>query len=161
MKTLRYSFASLLLLAACALPCAAQEPGFTLEQVLSSPFPTDLVAARRGQRVAWAADAEGRRNVWVAEGPQFQARRLTRYDRDDGQLLRELAFSADGSWVVFVRGIGTNRAGEWANPAGEPEGVKQQVLAANWATGQVRVLDEGEGPVPSPAGPQVVFSNEG
>src|SRR5215210_3808563 len=103
MKILRLSLASLLLLAACALPCAAQ--GFTLERVLSSPFPADLVAARRGQRVAWTFDAEGRRNVWVAEGPQFQARQLTRYERDDGQELSELAFSGDGNWVVFVHGM--------------------------------------------------------
>lgn len=159
MKTLRLSFASLLLLAACALPCAAQ--GFRLEQVLSSPFPADLVAARRGQRVAWTFDAEGRRNVWVAEGPQFQARQLTRYDKDDGQLLGEMSFSADGNWVIFVRGTGPNRAGELANPTSDPEGGKEQVLAANWATGQVRVLGEGEAPVPSPAGPQVIFENGG
>src|SRR5689334_20061426 len=99
MKTLSLSFAGLLLLACCAPPCAAQGRGFTLEQVLSSPFPADLVAARRGARVAWTFDAEGRRNVWVAEGPQFQARQLTRYERDDGQELSELAFSADGNWV--------------------------------------------------------------
>ena len=159
MKTLRLSFASMLLLAACAVPCAAQ--GFTLEQVLSSPFPTDLVAARRGARVAWAFDAEGRRNVWVAEGPRFQARQLTRYDKDDGQHVGELAFSGDGNWVVFVRGIGPNRAGELANPTSDPEGGKEQVLAVNWTTGQVRVLGEGEAPVPSPVGPQVVFENGG
>src|SRR5215210_2335936 len=97
MKTLRLSFAGLLLLAACALPCAAQGGGFTLGQVLSSPFPADLGAARRGSRVAWTFDAEGRRNVWVAEGPQFQARQLTRYDKDDGQMLGELAFSVERS----------------------------------------------------------------
>jgi dipeptidyl aminopeptidase/acylaminoacyl peptidase len=160
-KILRLSFASLLLLAACALPCAAQGPGFTLEQVLSSPFPTDLVAARRGARVAWSVNAEGRRNVWVAEGPQFQARQLTRYDRDDGQMVGELAFSGDGNWVVFVRGMAPNRAGEFANPTSNPEGGKEQVLAVNWATGQVRVLGVGEAPVPSPAGPQVIFWHEG
>jgi dipeptidyl aminopeptidase/acylaminoacyl peptidase len=161
MKSLRLSFASLLLVAACALLCAAQGGGFTLEQVLSSPFPADLVAARRGARVAWTFDAEGRRNVWVAEGPQFQARQLTRYDKDDGRMLGELAFSADGNWVVFVRGMGPNRAGELANPTSDPEGGKEQVLAVNWTTGQVRVLGEGEAPVPAPAGPQVVFENGG
>jgi dipeptidyl aminopeptidase/acylaminoacyl peptidase len=161
MKSLRLLFASLLLLAACAVSCAAQSREFTLEQVLSSPFPSDLVAARRGQRVAWAFDAEGRRNVWVAEGPQFQARQLTRYDKDDGQHVGELAFSGDGNWVVFVRGIGPNRAGELANPTSDPEGGKEQVLAANWTTGQVRVLGTGEAPVPSPVGPQVIFEHEG
>jgi dipeptidyl aminopeptidase/acylaminoacyl peptidase len=132
--------------------------GFTLEQVLSSPFPSDLVAARRGQRVAWAFDSQGRRNIWVAEGPQFQARQLTRYDRDDGQELTDLAFSADGDWVVFVRGGDKNRAGEVPNPTSDAAGAKQQVMAANWTTGQVRVLGEGTGPAPSPTGPQVVFS---
>ncbi|HEX7314992.1 MAG TPA: DPP IV N-terminal domain-containing protein [Pyrinomonadaceae bacterium] len=159
MKTLRLSFASMLLLAACALPCAGQ--GFTLEQVLSSPFPADLVASRRGARVAWTFDAGGRRNVWVAEGPQFHARQLTRYDRDDGQELSELAFSADGNWVVFVRGGGRNRSGELPNPTSDPAGVKQQVLAVNWTTGQVRVLGAGDSPMPSPVGPQVIFSDEG
>ncbi|MFL6255207.1 MAG: prolyl oligopeptidase family serine peptidase, partial [Pyrinomonadaceae bacterium] len=70
-------------------------------------------------------------------------------------------FSADGNWVVYVRGGGRNRSGEFPNPSSEPEGVTQQVLAANWMTGQVRVLGDGETPTPSPAGAQVLFSYEG
>src|SRR5947209_12453206 len=142
----------------CPAVFARQGGGFTLEQVLSSPFPSELDAARRGSRVAWVFDSEGRRNVWVAEGPQFQARQLTRYDKDDGQELSDLSFSADGNWIVFVRGGDKNRAGEVPNPTSDAGGAKQQVLAANWATGQVRALGEGNGPAASPAGPQVVFS---
>src|ERR1051326_1804297 len=84
----------------CPVADAQAGGGFTLEQVLSSPFPSEMVAARRGSRVAWVFDAEGRRNVWAAEGPQFQARQLTRYDKHDGQMVGELAFSGDGNWVV-------------------------------------------------------------
>jgi dipeptidyl aminopeptidase/acylaminoacyl peptidase len=142
----------------CPNASARQGGAFTLEQVLSSPFPSELVAARRGQRVAWVFDAEGRRNVWVAEGPQFQARQLTHYDRDDGQELTDLSFSADGNWIVFVRGGDKNRAGEVPNPTSDAGGAKQQVLAANWTMGQTHVLGEGNSPVASPAGPQVVFS---
>ena len=142
----------------CLVADAQASRGFTLEQVLSSPFPSELVAARRGQRVAWVFDAEGRRNVWAAEGPQFQARQLTRYDKDDGQELSGLSFSADGEWVVYVRGGEKNRAGESPNPTSDAGGVKQLVLAVNWTNGQTRVLGEGNAPVPSPAGPQVVFS---
>ena len=147
-----------LFLSVCPVASARQGAGFTLEQVLGSPFPSELAAARRGERVAWVFDAEGRRNVWVAEGPQFQARQLTHYDKDDGQELTDLSFSADGNWVVFVRGGDKNRAGEYPNPTSDAAGVKQQVLAANWTTGQVRTLGEGSSPAPSPAGPQVVFS---
>ncbi|HEX3558924.1 MAG TPA: prolyl oligopeptidase family serine peptidase [Pyrinomonadaceae bacterium] len=148
----------LLLLLFRSVASARQGRGFTLEQVLSSPFPSELAAARKGERIAWVFDSEGRRNIWVAEGPQFQARQLTHYDRDDGQELTDLGFSFDGNWVVFVRGGDKNRAGEYPNPTSEAAGVKQQVLAAGWTTGQVRVVGEGNSPVPSPAGLQVVFS---
>lgn len=155
-RLLLASFAVLLLSHPAAR--AQSGAGFTLEQVLSSPFPSELTAARRGARVAWAFDSEGRRNVWAAEGPQFQARQLTRYDEDDGQELSDLSFSADGEWVVYVRGGAKNRAGEYPNPTSDAAGVKQLVMAVNWTTGQTRVLGEGNSPVPSTAGPQVVFS---
>jgi dipeptidyl aminopeptidase/acylaminoacyl peptidase len=158
MRNLRLRLAAFALLFAFVPPCAARQGGFTLEQVLSSPFPADLVAARRGERIAWTFDAEGRRNVWVAEGLRFQARQLTRYDRDDGQELSEVSFSADGNWVVFVRGGEKNRAGEYPNPTSDTGGAKQVVLAANWTTGQMRVLGEGNSPALSPTAPQVVFS---
>ncbi|MDT5263362.1 MAG: hypothetical protein QOC61_2366 [Acidobacteriota bacterium] len=158
MKTLRLALAAFALLLSLVSPCAARQGAFTLEQVLSSPFPSDLVAAPHGRRFAWTFDAEGRRNVWVAEGPQFQARQLTHYERDDGQELSEVSFSADGNWVVFTRGGDRNRAGDYPNPTSDVAGAKQMVMAANWTTGQVRVLGEGSGAVPSPAAPQVVFS---
>jgi hypothetical protein len=64
----------------------AQSP-FTLEQVLSSPFPTGLVAAAHGSRVAWVFNAKGVRNVWAADGPDFShtARQVTHYAADDGR----------------------------------------------------------------------------
>src|SRR5437588_13126785 len=158
MKTTCLLVVLLVALMFCPAASARQGGGFTLEQVLSSPFPSDIAAAHRGERVAWAFDSEGRRNVWVAEGPQFQARQLTHYDRDDGQELTDLSFSADGNWIVFVRGGDKNRAGEVPNPTSDASGAKQQVLAASWTTGQVRTLGEGNSPAASPAGPQVVFS---
>ena len=57
---------------------AAGAAGLTLEQLLSSPFPSQLVAARQGSRVAWVFDHQGERNVWVAGGPAFVPRQVTR-----------------------------------------------------------------------------------
>jgi len=34
--------------------------GFTLEQVMSSPFPSDLIASKNGGKLAWVFDAEGK-----------------------------------------------------------------------------------------------------
>jgi len=61
------------------VPRAGAQSSFTLEQVMSAPFPSELTAAKSGNRVAWVFDQEGRRNIWVAEGPEFQARQLTKY----------------------------------------------------------------------------------
>src|SRR5215470_17021531 len=99
MSTKHFFSVFLLILSVQAAIFAQKAGGFTLEQVLSSPFPSDLVAWQKRDRIAWAFDAEGRRNIWVAEGPLFKARQLTRYNQDDGQELTDLAFSADGNWI--------------------------------------------------------------
>jgi len=98
------------------IPSLVLGQGFTIEQVLSPPFPSDLVAAGRGQRVAGVFDAQGRRNIWVAEGPQFQARQLTQYNADDGQEITDLQFSADGKWIICVRGGPKNQTGQGLGP---------------------------------------------
>ena len=98
---------------------------------MSSPFPTDLVAATHGSRVAWVFDAKGVRNVWVAEGPDFAhtARPVTHYNADDGQPIASLRLTPDGKSVVFVVGSELNDAKESANPASWTKGAKQQVFA--------------------------------
>ena len=62
----------------------AHANGFTLEQIMSSPFPSDLVASKQGDKLAWVFDHLGRRNIWIAEAPQFAGRQLTRGLRDGG-----------------------------------------------------------------------------
>src|ERR1700742_891037 len=77
---------------------------FTLDAIKSYPFPTELVASSSGSRIAWAMDEQGKRNVYVAEGPDFKPRKITNYANDDGQEITSLQISNDGKWVVFVRG---------------------------------------------------------
>lgn len=50
---------------------------FSMEQVTSYPYPTELTAAATGSRIAWVFNEIGVRNIWVAEGPDFRPRRLT------------------------------------------------------------------------------------
>ena len=75
-------------------PQKAAADSFTLEQIKSYPFPNELTSSATGSRIAWAFNERGARNVWVAEGPEFKARRLTNYEVDDGQeLTQSFAFS--------------------------------------------------------------------
>src|SRR5213078_460367 len=84
-----------------SLAAFAHAQSFTLEQVTSSPFPSDLIASKRGDKLAWAFDAEGKRNIWIAEAPAFAARQLTHYDKDDGQELSDLVFAPSARAIAF------------------------------------------------------------
>ena len=134
--------------------------GFTLEQVMSSPFPSDLIASKSGDKLAWVFDAQGKRNIWVAEAPAFKGRQLTRYDKDDGQEITEPEFSPDGNWIAFVRGGPPNNEKEIPNPTSDPAGARQEVYLANVRTGAVTKAGQGTRPFFSPRGDRVIFSHE-
>ena len=142
---------------------AAPGPAFTLEQVKSYPFPGELAAAATGSRIAWTLDERGVRNVYVAEAPAWKARRLTRYEKDDGQELTSLQLSADGRYLVYVRGgdYGSN----WdeslpVNPAAAAEPTSVGVWALQYDGGEPKLLGEGDHPAVSPRGDVVAFVKE-
>jgi len=153
----------LLFLTALILSCAyqAQAQSFTLEQVTSSPFPSELTVSKRGDKIAWAFDAEGKRNIWIAEAPAFAARQLTHYDSDDGQELSDVVFSPGGNLIAYVRGQGKNQAGEYPNPTSDPAGAKQEVWVVDSRTGHPTRIGEGTGPIFSPAADQVEYVRDG
>src|ERR1700761_1566889 len=110
------------------------------------PFPTELTAAAKGSRIAWAMNEEGRRNVYVAEGPDYTPRKLTSYSQDDGQELTSLTVSDDGQWVVFVRG--GDHGANWdddspTDPGFGTEPFKVQVGVIAFSGGTVGYISEG------------------
>src|SRR5919201_5441892 len=117
----------LLLLAVFCLTLAAHGQRFTLEQVMSSPFPSDLAVASKTDRIAWVFNARGIRNVWVADAPDFRARQVTHDTQDDGQAIVSLRITPDGRSVVYGRGSEINEGGEVANPGGANPAPKQQI----------------------------------
>lgn len=130
---------------------------FSIEDALSAPMPSALVAGPDGHRIAWVQEARGARNVWVAEAPDFEGRQVTSRTEDDGQAVGELAFIADGSAVVFVRGGAPNRQGEMPNPTSHPEGAERAVWIVPFEDGDARRLAEGHAPAPAPRGSTVAF----
>jgi dipeptidyl aminopeptidase/acylaminoacyl peptidase len=124
------------------VPATAQQ-AFTLEQVLSAPFPSDLTVAQNAPRIAWVLDEQGKRNIYVAEAPDFKARRLTSYQEEDGQELSGLEFSADANTIVFTRGGGKNHAGQSPNPTSNPAGAEQAVFQIFWQGGEPQKIDAG------------------
>jgi Tol biopolymer transport system component len=154
--------ASLLLLALAPATARAQlsDAPFTLQQVWSAPFPGDLTAASTGTRIAWTLNDQGKRNIWVAEGPGFEPRQLTHYPIDDGQELSSVALSKDGKYVVYVRG--GDHGGNWdvsvpVNPIQNPLGFKTQVWSIPFAGGEPKVIAEADDPAVSPRGDRIAY----
>jgi dipeptidyl aminopeptidase/acylaminoacyl peptidase len=112
-----------------ASPVFAQ---FTIEQALSAPFASDLVAAPKLSRIAWVEYRQGKRNVRVAEAPFTSSRYLTQFNEDDGEELGQLLFLPDGSGVVFTRGGDLEMGREHPNPTSAPGEPKQQVWKVLW-----------------------------
>jgi dipeptidyl aminopeptidase/acylaminoacyl peptidase len=130
-----FSFASF-----CAAAAWAQ--GFTVEQVMSSPFPEGLTAASRAPRIAWAFDSKGVRNIWVADAPSFAARQVTHYSDDDGMALASVRLTPDGRTVVYARGSELNSAGEVADPTNNVTRPNQQIWAVDVDKGEPRYLGD-------------------
>jgi dipeptidyl aminopeptidase/acylaminoacyl peptidase len=151
----------ILAILAVAFCASAQQLPFTLDQALSSSFPTELTAAPAGGKVAWVSNAKGVRNIMVAEPPDYQARKITAYTADDGQEMGSLAWTSDASAIAYVRGDGANRAGEYPNPALDPNGAEQDVWIVALDGSAPRKIGEGNSPVVSPRGDRVAFIRRG
>jgi Tol biopolymer transport system component len=134
----------------------AQEKQFTLEQVMSAPFPSDLSAAPAGGRVAWVLNAKGVRNIWIAEPPAYKGRQITSYSEDDGLEIGELAWTPDGQSIIYTRGGDLEGFGENPNPRSRTEEPKQQIWIVS-LEGKLRLLGEGHSAVVSPKGDRVAF----
>ena len=165
-RTVRLLFLAWMLSSALGVLAQSQ---FTLQQALSSPFPTELVSAEHANRVAWVFDAKGVRNVWIADAPDFArtARQLTHYKNDDGQPIASLRLTPDGKTVVYALGSELNGAQESANPESWTKGAKQQVFSMDVESknaeprllGEMGCPEEGcEDVEISPDGKQVVWS---
>ncbi len=119
-------FTAVALLAGPPLSLGSQAD-FTIEDILSPPFPVEMVSASAADRIAWIAFERGMRNVYTAAAPDFEPRRLTHWMEDDGTDLTDIRISDHGEVVVFIRGHFPNRVGWVANPSSDPQGAEEAI----------------------------------
>ena len=147
---------------ACAsVPVQARQPGpFTIVQVLGYPFPSELVALRSGSAFAWVSNVRGVRNIWAAQGPDYEAHRVTDYAGDVGQEITYLQFSRDGKSLVYV--LGGDHDANWEvsvgpDPTASPQQPQMQVWLVSLSGGPPRALGQGDAPAVSPDSRNVAF----
>jgi dipeptidyl aminopeptidase/acylaminoacyl peptidase len=124
------------------LPVVSFGNTFTIEQVLSAPFPYGLTSASHAPRVAWVFDNKGERNIWMAGAPDFVPRQVTHYKGDDGQAIASVRMTPDGRTIAYARGSETNKGGTSANPTSLTKMPKQQAWAVNVSGGEPRLLGD-------------------
>jgi dipeptidyl aminopeptidase/acylaminoacyl peptidase len=143
----------------------------SIDTLMATPFPTDLIAAPAGGAIAWVSSNSGVHNILIAEpSPGTGAtagrsvhkwRAVTSYTGDDGLWITEPGFTSDAKTIVYVRGDGANRQGESPNPAQLQEGTDQAVFAVAVAGGTPKRLGPGSGVVASPKGQRVAWISRG
>ena len=143
----------------------------SIDTLMATPFPTDLVAAPSAGRIAWVSSNSGVHNILVADpspgsGPMagrtdHKWRAVTTYTGDNGLWITELGWTSDAKTLVYVRGDGANRQGESPNPAQLQDGTDQSVFAVAVDGGTPRRLGAGSGPAPSPRGQRVAWVSRG
>lgn len=170
-RSLKLLLGLALVIALGAITAAQPATPLSIDTLMATPFPTDLVAAPAGGRVAWVSSNSGVHNILVAEPApgsgapagrtDHEWRAVTAYTGDLGLWITELGWTSDAKTLVYVRGDGANRQGESPNPAQLQEGTDQSVFAVAIDGGAPRRLGPGSGPVPSPTGQRLAWVSRG
>ena len=119
---------------AATVCAAAQQAPFTIDQVLSASFPSELTAAPSGGKVAWVSASKGVRNIMVAVPPAYQGRKVTAYTEDDGQELLDLALDTGRGGAGVCARRQRQRERRDSESFAEPDGGKRGCMdgGARW-----------------------------
>ncbi len=139
---------------------AAEDDPVPLETLLAAPLYSSVSSAPAADRFAWVENRRGVRNVWVASGERLDPVPVTRFDKDDGQEIRDLSFSRDGKTLAFVRGGPPSFDGVSPDPASTPLGANVEIWI--WREGGDAVrFGEGAAPDLSRDGASLAFVRGG
>jgi dipeptidyl aminopeptidase/acylaminoacyl peptidase len=136
----------------------------TINAFKNYPFPTELCSSDIGSKIAWALDEQGKRNVYVAEGPDYKYRKLTSFDKDDAQEITSLTITDDGQRVVFVRG--GDHGSNWdvslpINPLADAIPNTVKIWSVPFSGGDLKLISEGDEFVVSPNSKNIAFIKDG
>lgn len=132
---------------------------FTMDDVLSAPYISNLTASADGTAIAWAVHVKGRRNLYAYANGKIIA--LTKNAADDGQQVSDVQFLPSNDAVVYVHGgedgnIGDNNP----NPIALASPPERTIELAT-LSGETAHIGTGHSPAVSPKGDLVVWISHG
>ena len=132
-----------------------------IPNLLSVPFPTNLVGSDNGNIIAWVFNDKGERNIFIAKAANLEAKKLTSYSGDEGLEIGSLRFSRMGRYLAFVRGNAPNSKGEPANPAQLLTSTERTIWMIDMETDSLQKIGAGIAPAFSPDGTKLIYLNRG
>ena len=145
---MKSSSAIYLTLAVLCTSFSGWSQAFSMKEVAMLPFPSELTSSPTKNQIAWAMNEQGKRNVYLASGPNYTPEKITSFNSDDGQEISSLQYSPDGKFLVFVRGgdHGGGNAEKPVNPLHEPIPPKVGIWKINLEEKEAEYIDEGDRP---------------
>jgi dipeptidyl aminopeptidase/acylaminoacyl peptidase len=141
-------------LLACTLCGATAPQNFSMQEVLSYPFPETLVSSADGKAIAYAVNQRGERSIWFAGAPAYTPRLLVAGQEDDGRSISSVQLSGDGSRLVYAYGSSENPSLSVAQP-------QITIWTVQTSSGAPVMLATGHGPALAPDGSRVAFLRDG
>jgi len=144
-------------------PDKVKSQSYKLEDILATPFVSNLIASVNDENILFTVSEKGVRNVYRASAPSYKLEKLTAFDEDDGQEITSLTISADGHWAVFVKGgdHGANTAVRPVNPSSSLVIQKIVIYSISLITLNVIRIGEGDFPIIHPSSKQITYLNKG
>jgi dipeptidyl aminopeptidase/acylaminoacyl peptidase len=143
-----------IVLLACTLFGATAPQNFSMQEVLSYPFPETLVSSTDGNAIAYAINQRGERSIWFAGAPAYTPRVLVAGQQDDGRSIGSVQLSRDGSRLVYAYGSSENPSLSVAQP-------QIQIWTVQTSSGTPVMLAAGSAPALAPDGSRVAFLRNG
>ncbi len=129
---------------------------YNLEQSLGAPYVQSIHPSVDKKSLAWVVNEEGVRNIWLLDRQGGDPQKITGYEEDDGLNIAQVSISS--GFLLFVRGNGSNRWGQPANPASLPTTPPRQILRIGLTSNKLDTIDTAGAPVLNPDGKKIVYT---
>ena len=155
-------------IASCAVVLCSERSGegawrrFSVDDVLSAPYRTDLGASPDGRSLVWTVHERGARNIVVWK--DGNVRLVTHNTEDDGQDLSDPQLTPGASAVLYARGgseESDSAEGDNPNPQSLAPAPVRHILMTSLSSGRTFPIGEGTRPVLSPKGDRVAWEAHG
>lgn len=134
-----------------------------LRELLNIPYIGDIKGASNSDRLIFTVNEKGRRNIYIADGPDYIVRKVTNFEEDDAQEITSLSISPDGKWAVFARGgdHGANSSAVAVNSASFIEPTKIEIYTLSLTDNKLFNVGVGDFPIFHPSNQSITYLRGG